>query len=780
MLDIEIDGRAVSAPEGSTIMDAAILAGVYVPHFCYHKKLSIAASCRMCLVEVEKSNKPLPACATPVTNGMKVHTRSELATKAQKGVMEFLLINHPLECPVCDQGGECQLQDIAVGYGGTQSRYIEKKRIWVNKNYGPLISSGATRCINCTRCARFTTEIAGVTELGQVYRGDHAEITSFLGRSVNSELSGNIIDLCPVGALTSKPFHFTARTWELSRRRSVSPHDSLGTNLIVQTRHDEVVRVLPFNNDKLNECWITDRDRFSYLGLASDERLTLPLIRNGDEWQTASWQLALEFVASRLASVVKEQGGQAIGALASPQSTIEELYLLQKLLRGLGSQNIDHRLRRRDFRGDASRAGAPWLGMSVTDIHDLHSILVIGSFLRKDAPLLAQRVRHSALRHGLEVNTISPSAEDWAMPTKTRARVAPDKLVSALAAVASALATEKGVAVSDVLSNRLPQEISDDARAIAQSLARGENNAVWLGNLAEQHPRADELHLWAQEIAHLAGASFGFVGEAANSTGGYLARATPGEGGLNTREMLEKPRHAYVLLGAEPDLDFADGPATVAALSRAQFVVGLAAFDSPALRQVADVLLPLAPFTETSGTFVNCVGDVQSFNAVAKTRGEARPGWKILRVLANLLDLAGFVQDDSETVRDEALLTDVRTQLSNSLGDVPEAVAVVSAEGCLQRVTDIPIHFADPLVRHSTALQKTADAAAPTAKISSATLAALGVTAGDKVKLTGVEAVTLTAELDDTVADGCVRVAAAHLSTVPLGPLFGELSVERV
>ena len=429
MLDIEIDGKAVRAPEGSTVMDAATLAGIYIPHFCYHKKLSIAASCRMCLVQVEKAPKPLPACATPVTNGMKVWTRSEAAVKAQKAVMEFLLINHPLDCPVCDQGGECQLQDIAVGYGGTKSRFNEPKRVWENKNFGPLISSDASRCINCTRCVRFTAEIGGVQELGQTCRGDHAEIMTFPGRPVDSELSGNIIDLCPVGALTSKPFRFGARSWELTRRRSVSPHDALGTRLIVQTRQDAVKRVLPGLDEALNECWLSDRDRFSYEGLASEQRLTLPMRREGDDWHTVSWQIALEFIASTLRDVVKEQGGQAVGALASPHATAEELYLLQKLMRGLGSQNVDFRLRCRDFRSDAVRAGVPWLGMNVIDIHDISSILVIGSFLRKDAPLLCQKVRHSALRHGLQVNTVGPSAEDWRMPVATRALIAPPPLL---------------------------------------------------------------------------------------------------------------------------------------------------------------------------------------------------------------------------------------------------------------------------------------------------------------------------------------------------------------
>ena len=783
MLDIEIDGKAVQVPEGSTVMDAATLAGITIPHFCYHKKLSIAASCRMCLVQVEKAPKPLPACATPVTNGMKVWTRSKAALQAQKGVMEFLLINHPLDCPVCDQGGECLLQDLAVGYGGSHTRYQEEKRIFVNKNYGPLIASEASRCINCTRCVRFTAEIGGEMELGQAFRGDHAEIMTFLGRAVDSELSGNVIDLCPVGALTSKPFRYSARTWELSRRRSVSPHDSLGSNLIVQTKNDVVKRVLPLNNDQLNECWLADRDRFSYEALTGEQRLLQPMMRNGEGWHPESWQKVLPFVSSALRAVVSEQGGQAFGALASPHSTIEELYLLQKLARGLGSENVDFRLRRHDFRSDAVRAGVPWLGMTVVDVHDLDSILVIGSFLRKDAPLLAQKVRHSAIRHGLQVCTVGPNAEDWRMPMSTRALVPPSGMVDTLAAVAAALAMKTGKALSETLAAREPTEISDDARAIAQSLADGEKTAVWLGNLAEQHPRAAELHLWAQEIARLSGASFGFVGEAANSVGGYLANAVPGDGGLDARSMIESPRHAYLLLGAEPDLDFADGVAAMEAMNRARLVVAFSAFDSPALRQVADVLLPLAPFTETPGTFVNCIGDAQSFEASTHPRGDSRPGWKILRVLGNLLELPGFDQDHFESARDEALGDggDFRARLNNAIGNVPVTAPSEPRAGTLQRVADVPVYFADPLVRRAPSLQKTADAAQPVARMPSVTMAALGVQPSDRVRVTGTGGtVELQVAADESLAPGCVRIAAAHASTVPLGPLHGELSVERL
>ncbi|MHB1373508.1 MAG: NADH-quinone oxidoreductase subunit NuoG [Thauera sp.] len=779
MLEIEIDGKQVQVNDGSTVIEAASVAGAYIPHFCYHKKLSIAANCRMCLVQVEKAPKPLPACATPVTNGMKVWTHSELAVKAQKGVMEFLLINHPLDCPICDQGGECQLQDLAVGYGSTASRYQEEKRVVFNKNLGSLVSTDMTRCINCTRCVRFTAEIAGEMELGQAFRGEHAEIMPFIEKTIDSELSGNIIDLCPVGALTSKPFRFAARTWELSRRKSVSPHDALGSNLIVQTKHDVVKRVLPLENEDINECWLSDKDRFSYEALESEERLTAPMIKQGGQWKKVDWQAALEFVATGLRGITKDHGAHAVGALASPHATVEELFLLQKLVRGLGSQNVDFRLRQADFRADGKRAGAPWLGMPIAGVKDLTRLLVVGSFLRKDAPLLAQRVRQ-AVKKGLHVSAVGPNAEEWLLPVRNRALVAPSAMVATLAQVVAALAQEMNTEVSVALVGKLPDTVSAEARAIAQSLASGRKVAVWLGSLAAQHPRASELQMLAQEIARLTGGSFGFIGEAANSVGGYLANALPGDEGLDAGAMIAQPRRAYVVMGAEPELDFANPSATMAALGSAQLVVALSAFESASLRETADVMLPIAPFTETSGTFVNCEGRAQSFAAVARPTGETRPGWKVLRVLGNLLALEGFGYGDSEAVRDEALGGETASRLDNGLEGVVVSAAL-SGAGALERVSDVPIYFADPLVRRAPSLLKARDAAQPTARISPATLAALGVAGGDRVRVTqGSAGVELIAQADEGLAAGCVRVAAAHSSTAALGAMSGDISVERV
>ncbi|MBL8492044.1 MAG: NADH-quinone oxidoreductase subunit G [Rhodocyclaceae bacterium] len=774
MLELEIDGKAVQVKEGSTIIEAAHQVGAYIPHFCYHKKLSIAANCRMCLVAVEKAPKPLPACATPVTNGMKVFTHSDLAVKAQKGVMEFLLINHPLDCPICDQGGECQLQDIAVGYGGSASRYQEEKRVVPDKDLGALVSTDMTRCINCTRCVRFTQEIAGFMELGQAYRGERAEVMPFVEKTVDTELSGNIIDLCPVGALTSKPFRFSARTWELSRRRSVSPHDGLGANLIVQVKHDRVMRVLPLENEDINECWISDKDRFSYEALNSEERLTTPMVKQGGEWKEVEWNVALDYVAHALRDVVKNEGAAAVGTLVSPHATLEEMYLAGKLARGLGSENIDFRLRHSDFSLDGKRRGAPWLGMKVAEFAALDRILVIGSFLRKDHPLLAQRLRQ-AVKRGTQVSIVHSANDDLLMKLAGRLIGSPSRLPALLAEVVKAVADAKGLACD------LSVAPTDEARRVAASLVSGSDVGVFLGNFAEQHPQAGQLSTLARQLAQLLGGRTGYLGAAANSVGGYVAKAVPGATGLDAAAMVAQPRQAYLLLGLDPELDTADGAATLAALGAAKSVVMMSAFRNRAAMDVADVMLPISPFSETSGTFVNTEGRAQSFHAVAKPRGDARPGWKVLRVLGNLLELPGFSFESSEEVRVEALggEHEFASGLDNDFSAGPVQVSQ-GAAGTLERVADVPIHFADPVARRAASLRETRDSRAPTARMNAATLAAGGLQDGAAVRVRSAAGdVTMKAELDAGLPDGCVRVAGAHPDTVALGPLSGTIAVER-
>ncbi|HQR04606.1 MAG: NADH-quinone oxidoreductase subunit G [Proteobacteria bacterium] len=777
MLEIEIDGKVLQVEDGSTIMDAAHQAGTYIPHFCYHKKLSIAANCRMCLVQVEKAPKPMPACATPVANGMKVFTHSEMATKAQAGVMEFLLINHPLDCPICDQGGECQLQDLAVGYGASASRYQEEKRVVTDKDLGPLVATDMTRCINCTRCVRFTQEIAGFMELGQAFRGERAEIMPFVETTVTSELSGNIIDLCPVGALTSKPFRFSARTWELSRRKSVSPHDGLGANLIVQTKHDRVQRVLPLENEEINECWLADRDRFSYEALNSEQRLTKPMVKQDGQWREVEWNVALDYASHALRDIMQTAGGDAIGALVSPHSTLEEQYLAGKLLRGIGSDNIDFRLRRSDFSADGHRAGTPWLGMSLAELSRADRILLVGSFLRKDQPLVAQRLRQAA-KHGTQISVLHSADDDLLMKIFAKAIAAPSRLPSLLAQIVKAAAEIKGVAVDATLAT---VTVGDTARRIAESLARGQNGVILLGNFAQQHPQATILEILAQQLAAITGARVGHLGEAANSVGGHVARALPQQGGRNTAGLLAAPRQAYVLLNVEPELDCADGAAALAALGQARTVVVLSSFQSRAALDYADVMLPVAPFSETSGTFVNMEGRVQSFYAVAKPQGECRPAWKVLRVLGNLLDVAGFDYESSEQVKAEILegKTEFVSGLDNHVS-VASAFTPDAAASVIERVADVPIYFSDALVRRAPSLQATVDAAMPTAGFNAATLSRLGVVEGTSVAVAcNGSRVVLDARLDKGLPDNVVRVAAAHVATVALGAQFGALTVEK-
>lgn len=775
MVEIEIDGKKVEVQEGSMVMDAANRLGTYIPHFCYHKKLSIAANCRMCLVEVEKAPKPLPACATPVTAGMIVRTHSEKAVKAQKDVMQFLLINHPLDCPICDQGGECQLQDLAVGYGPSSSRYEEEKRVVHAKDAGPLISmKEMSRCIHCTRCVRFGQEIAGVMEFGMLNRGEHSEITTFVNKTVDSELSGNMIDLCPVGALTSKPFRYSARTWELSRRKSVSPHDSLGANLIVQVKGAQVMRVLPLENDAINECWLSDRDRFAYEGLNSADRLTSPMIKQDGQWQTTDWQTALEYVAHGLRNIRHEHSSDSIAALATPYSTLEELSLLQKMVRGLGSENVDFRLRQSDVVGD--RSFTPWLGMSIDAFSHLKRVFVIGSFLRKDHPLLAAKLR-TAVRRGAQVSLLHATDDDLLMPLANKLIAAPSDWVALLGEVAVAVAQSKQIDAPAELAQLQP---SPTAKQIAAGLLSGEPRAIVLGNAAAQHPQASQLHALAQWIATNTNAQFGYLTEAANTVGGYLAKALPANRNLAVAQFTQAKK-AYLLLNVEPELDCANPQLARSALDKAEMVVVMSPYRHG--MDYADVLLPIAPFSETSGTFVNAEGRAQGFNGTVKPLGDTRPAWKVLRVLGNLLGLDNFAYESSEDIRNEVLGVktleglDLSARLTNR-ADVALHTPQTSTE--IQRVADVPIYFSDAIARRSESLQQTVDAQAPNVKLSANLAQSLGVSAGSLVRVTqGTGSVTLPCAIESGLPTNVVRLAAAHASTAALGAMFGSIKVEK-
>ncbi len=792
MVTIEIDGKRIETRKGSMIIQAADAAGIYIPRFCYHRKLSIAANCRMCLVDVEKATKPLPACATPVADGMKIYTRSEKARGAQKGVMEFLLINHPLDCPICDQGGECPLQDQAMGYGKDVSRYTEGKRVVSDKDIGPLIATFMTRCIHCTRCVRFGREIAGVMEFGAINRGEHTEIRTFLDRSVDSELSGNVIDLCPVGALTSKPFQYKARAWELRHHAAVSPHDCVGSNLDVQTRRGKVMRVLPRVNEAINECWLSDRDRFSYEALNSTERLQVPMIKCAGQWEETDWDTALEFAARGLTKIVETHGAEQVGALAAPASTLEELYLVQKFMRALGSGNVDHRLRQTDFSDDDSLPAFPWLGQPIADLENLDAALLIGANPRKDQPLIGHRLR-TAYRKGAKITAINPVDYDFAYRPAAKIIAAPAEMLTAVAGVAKALSavTNKALPASASWLNGV--DTGSEAQAIAEIiLAASPNSAVLFGQFAATHPHAARLRAAAELVAELGGAKLGFLSEA-NSAGAWLAgcvphRAVAGQAAARTGRtagaMLRESLKAYLLFGVEPELDALDGGHARAAMQAAEFVIMLTSFKPSVHRnaavEYADVWLPLAPFTETAGTFVNAEGRQQSFDAAVRPLGDARPGWKILRVLGNEMDLPGFAQSTIDDVRGEIALSTVAPSARLGLWRLPEPPPPTPlAPGQLTRIAEVPIYAVDALVRRAPGLQNSADNSKPAARMNATQARALGLDDGDPVLVRMLEGdARLDLIIDKRVPDGCVLVPAGYPETAGLGG-HGPASVVR-
>jgi NADH-quinone oxidoreductase subunit G len=717
LINIEVDGVPFKAKKGEMIIRATDRHGVYVPRFCYHEKLAVAANCRMCLVDVEKAPKPLPACATPVTEGMKVFTKSPRAIGAQRAVMEFLLINHPLDCPICDQGGECELQDLAMGFGRDVSRYHEGKRAVLDENLGPLIATDMTRCIQCTRCVRFTEEIAGVQELGMIGRGEHMEVRTYIESTVNHELSGNVIDLCPVGALVSKPYRFTARAWEMSSVPLVSPHDAVGTNLFGHVLRGRLMRVVPRENESINEIWIADRDRFSYEGIYSPDRLAAPLVRRGSEWVESDWEPALMAVAEGL----RDRAPQ-LGVLASPSGTLEELYLAARLARGLGTHNVDHRLRQRDFRDQAADPAYPALNTPIAAVEALQGLLVIGCNLRREAPILAHRVRQAA-RRGCRVAMLNPARFPYHFPIKAYLTSAPASMVADLAAVVAAAAQAAGEEPAAHLAAVIrAARITDEHRALAAALASGEQRAVWLGALAARHPAFADVRALAAALAQLTGARLGRIAEGGNAAAAYLAGCVPhreaggralGQPGLSAREMLAQPLRAYLLFGGiEPSLDTLE-PESLRTLGRAEFVAAVTPFASEEVKRIAHVLLPIGTFAETSGTYVNCEGLWQSFPGAAAPVGRSRPGWKVLRVLGNLLHLERFEQQSSEEV-----LAEVRRACEGVDGAEyrgAHAVAAAPAAAEAATLTDVPMYQTDAVVRRAPSLQRTREGRTPAA-----------------------------------------------------------------
>ena len=751
MLQIEIDGKQIAVKQGVTVMEAAHELGTYIPHFCYHKKLSIAANCRMCLVEVEKAPKPLPACATPVTDGMVVHTHSPKAKQAQEGVMEFLLINHPLDCPICDQGGECQLQDLAVGYGKSASRYQEEKRSVVGKDMGPLVSAEEmSRCIHCTRCVRFTEEVAGMQEIAIANRGEFSEIMPFIGKAVETELSGNVIDLCPVGALTSKPFRYDARSWELSRRKTISAHDALGSNLIVQTKEHTVRRVLPLENEAINECWISDRDRFAYEGLYHESRLKAPKIKHGGEWHEVDWPTALEYVRKTLDCIQKEDGKDAVGIWANPMNTVEELYLAKKLADGLGIQHFDTRLQQQDQRLAGHLKGAQWLGQSIEDLGNADAVLVVGANLRKEQPLLTARLRRAAKAY-MALSVIASSKEELHMPLFSHTILHPNEWADYLAKLAA-----------------------DTQNALSDDLKQAEKAAIVLGAEVQNHPDYAAIYAAAQQLAAATGAVLGILPQAANSVGADVLGVNAGQ---CIQEMLAQPKKAVLLFNVEPEIDVAGGAKAVAALKQAQSVMAFTPFESDTLREVCDVMLPIAPFTETSGSFINMEGRLQSFHGVVRGLADSRPLWKVLRVLGNVFGLSGFEYDSSEQVLKEAVNKEGLSEKLNNQSAWQGGAAQAAAK--LMRVGGVGIYHSDALVRRSAPLQATSHAQVPAARVHPNTLAALGLQNGDSAQASqGGASVSVTVVADAGLSENVVHLPL-HSENAALGALMNSIELAR-
>lgn len=789
---IEVDGKEIKARKGQMLMEVTDAEGVYVPRFCYHEKLSVAANCRMCLVEVEKAPKPMPACATPVMDGMKVFTSSPRALSAQKATMEFLLINHPLDCPVCDQGGECELQDLAMGFGSDVSRYTERKRVVADKNIGPLISTDMTRCIHCTRCVRFGQEVAGIQELGATGRGEHMQIGTYIEKSVDHELSGNVIDLCPVGALNSKPFRMRGRSWEMLEHSMIAPHDAAGSNIFGHTLRGKFMRVVPRDNESINETWISDRDRFSYEGIHSGERLLKPMIKLDGEWVETNWDEALEVAAKRIKALVADHGADELGVLASASATTEELWLTSRIAESLGVANIDHRLRQADFRNDANAPVYPSLGRQIETLEDLDAALVVGSSLRKDVPIVAHRIRKAAMK-GAKVSFLNPRAYEFLFPVHAEDVVNYAEMVEELVAVAKTVAEKTGKNVPSQLAKIAKSaEVSDAAKSIAEALAEslvgGDESAVILGDLAEGHPAFADLHAIAQVISDLAGATLGVMSGGANSAGAWLAGAVPhrvaagkpaDKVGLNAAEMLEQGRKGYFLMGVEPELDAWNASAAHAAMSSAETVVMMTPFVNDRIKEYADVLLPIGTLGETSGTFINMEGLWQHFAGAAKALGDARPAWKVLRVMGNLLNVEGFDYMEPGDVSQEC--SDVFGDIENdNVLKLDRDVVAFKADG-LHRVSETALYGSDMLVRRAPSLQATDDSARQRCVIMNPSDAeAAGVADGDTVvAVVGDSEFQTALRVDEGVARGSVFLASGLPQLASFGARFAPITVRK-
>lgn len=783
MATIEIDGKTLETENGKMIIEVADEAGIYIPRFCYHKKLSVAANCRMCLVEVENGRKPVPACATPITNGMKVFTKSEEAIRSQKAVMEFLLINHPLDCPICDQGGECELQDVSMGFGRDVSDYEESKRAVVDDDLGPLIATEMTRCIHCTRCVRFGEEVAGLRELGATGRGENMQIGTFVKHSVSSEVSGNIIDLCPVGALTSKPYRFTARPWEMTQHEGIAPHDCLGSNIYFHVRRKELMRVVPREKESINETWLSDRDRFSYLAVNSKTRATQPKIKRNGQWETVDWPTALKFAAEGISRVVKQYGAEQMAAFASPSSSVEELYLLQKLMRELGVNNLDHRLQQVDFRDQSHQPVAPASSLPYEELEHQEAILLLGCNIDREVPLAGVRVR-KAYRNGGKIYAVNAVDYDHRFELTAKSIIAPQEIPHQLARIALALTDDSKSLPQSLQRLLLGLEIDKSAAAMAAAL-KGGKAVIVSGAVCENHPQASVIRTLLAAISQLSGAKHVRLTTGANSAGAWYAGMLPhrtaagkevAEPGLHIQDALEARLKAYVLMGLEPGYDIANPSNARQAMLAAEFVLMLSAFENESMQDYADVILPMAAFAETSATYVNVDHVWQTANGALSPHGEARPAWKILRVLGNLLHFPEF-----EYASSAEILSELKTILAMSAEPkyeayFPESLPEISDK--LIRVGEWPLYRSDPVVRHAEALQQCAASESACIRINPKTANRLKLDDTATVSQGDIE-ITLPLKRDERVVPDVVWVANALAETADLGHSFAAITIKR-
>ncbi len=792
---IVIDDQPLEVDQGSMIIEAADDAGIHIPRFCYHKKLSIAANCRMCLVDVDGARKPLPACATPITDGMKVYTKSKKALTYQKSVMEFLLINHPLDCPICDQGGECELQDNAMGYGSDKSEYTQAKHVTDDHDIGPLISTDLTRCIKCTRCVRFGTEIAGIRELGMIGRGEESEISTFLHQAVESEMSGNVIDICPVGALTSKPFRYRARAWEMTQHAAISPHDCVGSNLYVHTRRGEAMRVVPKENEQLNEVWLSDRDRFSYQGLHSESRAKFPMIKRDGEWEVVEWTEAFDYITKKLQAIIDKHGAKTVGALASPNQSCEEYYLLQKLLRGLGSHNIDYRLRQADFRAVDSQPYG--IDCDLPYIEDSDAILSIAGDIRRQQPLIHHRIR-KASRMGTAVFSINSKHYDMRIRNLDRTMVNLDEIPLKLAEIAKALL--------DTHADRLDEQrraqatallkdvtVSKGMQKVANALSHAERPVVLVGTVGIDHPNASTVLSLSTLIKRLANAKGGELPQGANNQGAWLAGARPAykpghhkleQAGLNAQQMLTQhdALKACFLLGCEPELDSSYGQRAYDTLNECELVVALSPFHGDGLDDYADIILPVASFTETGGSYVNVHGLWQAVSGICPPPEQARPAWKVLRVLGNFFNLDGFGFNSVQDVADE--LAQKLAGMAQPERHIDLPASLPKTQQGLKRLGSSAMYAGDMLTRRAEALQNMQQKIEPAAiRLCPALASALNLDDGCHALVqqnNSSSSVTLPVVIDESLADKMVLIPTGLRETANLGSAFDSISILRV